>query len=568
MPTPFPNLAGRHPGTNGIGRHPAARYGAAAKYDFDNPQKWHTEESIPLLDEHEMTGPDGKPVATVDRYALEEIAANNNRRVVETGDPATAILGHTSDDPRAPEKPAKGFFVNYQVKPFKRDPETGQVVYAIHGDLKVRPQNKHLIEEYPRRSVELWWGKKEIDPVALLGGTTPERDLSVVIRHARFRHVAMLGGSTPAQSLGMTVRYDRRSNGTVVGCYPVERPRRFNCGPKPMSREDGTMGGMNNGFGGNAMNYSDDEMDTRDAPPDDEGDTGDDPAVAAVLQSKAFKSAIRDAVMEALTAIEGEGSGGGPGMEPPGATGMEPGMEPGMDAPGGEPGMDMPGGEPPMGAAPGGPGMPPREEEAAEFHGERPVKFDDDSMAYSDGAFPGSTNTSIPSFPKVKKPSVPGVTKMNRQQTPVRRPQQTAAPGNDEVIRLRRQVAFLANHYARSQAKELIEACKAEGILFADEQDEIKRLAQLDDAGQKFMVEQYRKNYKRRAADPANPAFPGVARFARPDSGTGADEDFEPKTPQEAQELAAYIARNRLPWEEGVKKFARERKNQGVQQRR
>ncbi len=147
-------------------------YGAASKYQFDDPNRWVTLPNVPLLDEHEMTDEAGRPVARVDKPVLEQIANNNNHRIVQTGDPATLILGHTSDDPRAEEKPAKGFVVNYRVLPFKRDPNTGQVVYAIHGDFKVRPQNAHLLEEYPRRSVELWWNKKELDPIALLGGTS------------------------------------------------------------------------------------------------------------------------------------------------------------------------------------------------------------------------------------------------------------------------------------------------------------------------------------------------------------------------------------------------------------
>lgn len=166
-------------------------YGRANRYEFDNPQKWVTQPAVPLLDEHIMSNDDGRPIATVDRRALEQIAENNNRRVRETGDPATLILGHTSDDPRAPEKPAKGFVVNYRVLPYKRDPRTGQVIYAIHGDFKVRPKNAAILEEYPRRSVELWWHKKELDPIALLGGTSPERDLSVVVRNARLNHVAL-----------------------------------------------------------------------------------------------------------------------------------------------------------------------------------------------------------------------------------------------------------------------------------------------------------------------------------------------------------------------------------------
>lgn len=201
-------------------------YGAANSYEFDNPEKWVTKESVPLLDEHEMTNEAGKPVAAVDKSVLEEIAANNNRRVYETGDPATLILGHTSDDPVAPEKPAKGFVVNYRVKPFKRDPKTGQVVYAIHGDFKVRHHNAHILEEYPRRSVELWWNKKELDPIALLGGTSPERDLSLVIRKARLRHLSLLGGTVPDRDMGHTIRFSRRGNQTIES-YEIEGPERY-----------------------------------------------------------------------------------------------------------------------------------------------------------------------------------------------------------------------------------------------------------------------------------------------------------------------------------------------------
>src|SRR5271168_2452804 len=96
-------------------------YGRASVYNFDDPTKWVTVESVPLLDEHEMTNEDGQPVAYVGKQELEQIAHNNNRKVRETGDPATLILGHTSDDPQAPEKPAQGFVVNYKVKPFKRN---------------------------------------------------------------------------------------------------------------------------------------------------------------------------------------------------------------------------------------------------------------------------------------------------------------------------------------------------------------------------------------------------------------------------------------------------------------
>lgn len=201
-------------------------YGAAAKYDFDNPEKWVTIPDVPLLDEHEMTDDTGKPITFVDRSALEEITNNNNRKVRETGDPATLILGHTSDDPRAPEKPAQGFVVNYKVKPFKRNPD-GQVIYAIHGDYKLRPNKAHLVEEYPRRSVELWWHKKDIDPIAMLGGSSPERDLGVVLRHARMNHVSMDVGTVSRSTVtGSGSETDYSGEGVIRfsthGNYSIE----------------------------------------------------------------------------------------------------------------------------------------------------------------------------------------------------------------------------------------------------------------------------------------------------------------------------------------------------------
>lgn len=200
-------------------------YGAASHLDFDNPNKWVTVAGVPLLDEHEMTGEDGQPIAQVDRRALEEIAHNNNRKVRETGDPATLILGHTSDDPRAAEKPAQGFVVNYKVKPFKRNPD-GQIIYAIHGDYKLRPNKAHLIEEYPRRSVELWWHKKDIDPIAMLGGSSPERDLSVVLRHARLNHVSMDVNSSSNSGIRNSVSANPNTEGVIYfstkGGYSIE----------------------------------------------------------------------------------------------------------------------------------------------------------------------------------------------------------------------------------------------------------------------------------------------------------------------------------------------------------
>jgi len=194
------NVAPTRNGTNGS-------YGAASVYDFENPEKWVTVPDVKVLDEHELDGDNGKPAAYVDRSVLEEIARNNNNRVLTTGDPAPLIVGHTSDDPLAPERPVVGYAVNYRVKE-SRDSTTGRVSYAIHTDYKVRKDREHVIEDFPRRSVELWLGRKELDPIALLGGTTPERDLGVIIRKARMQFTF---GKVPSKNGVRSLQSDSNS---------------------------------------------------------------------------------------------------------------------------------------------------------------------------------------------------------------------------------------------------------------------------------------------------------------------------------------------------------------------
>ncbi len=215
--------------------------------------------------------------------------------------------------------PRKGFVTNYQVKPFKRD-EHGRVIYAIHGDYKVRPQNKHLLEEYPRRSVELWWSKRELDPIAMLGGSSPERDLGVVIRHGRINHVSLAhtprttsrsnGNGTSSDEV---VRFTTRGNHTIES-YSIETPLRRSRATQGASMNGNGRGGYpsRNGRGtpnrrygadcgpdGMPNRYEDGDMDTDDM--HDAGDDGvpnegdgmdsaeSDPVLAKLFQSKQWK---------------------------------------------------------------------------------------------------------------------------------------------------------------------------------------------------------------------------------------------------------------------------------------
>jgi hypothetical protein len=542
---------------------PASPYGKAAGYDFDNPDKWVTVNDVPLLDEHEMTDEAGNPVAYVDRAALQEIAANNNKRVIETGDPATLILGHTSDDPRAPEKPAKGFVVNYKVKPFKRDPQTGQVLYAIHGDYKVRPKNAHLIEEFPRRSVELWWNKKELDPVAMLGGTTPERDLSVIIRKARLRHTALLGGTVPDRDLTTTVRFSRHGRDTIehytIDHRTSDRPRKFNKGcdmPRIPSTgparyaadgvdDTGNDSDFDDGFG-----QPDDSPMVAGGPGDEFGDDGDeaetDPTIAKVFQSKQWKDLTSkiDMLVQAL------GEQAQPGQEDPMAGGPPPG-------PGGMPGEGMDDGSLPEDQDEQEMGPNGQDNEMRRGHGEEPVQFE------STG-FPGPGSTNVPAFG--------GKGRKAGMSTSYNRNGHTTNKGNSmnrndpAFVRMQRHVEGLQLKLSRQDAEKQINALKAEGIIFGDtpqeaaqaEAEEKEFLALLSDDDRAYQVNIMRKRYKRAAPNPANPAYPGAARYSRQE-GPGAEaDDFEPQNSQEAADFADLITVRKMSKAEAIK-FMRSR---------
>lgn len=143
------------------------------------PHKWITIRNVPILDEHEIKDDEGNTVVVVDKTKLQKIARNNNRRVAETGDTTPVVIGHTFDPedkkPETEQPPVVGFAKNFRVrKLFKTNR------YAIHSDWRIPAQYADDVRKYPRRSVELWLSDWRIDPISLLGATTPERDLGVL----------------------------------------------------------------------------------------------------------------------------------------------------------------------------------------------------------------------------------------------------------------------------------------------------------------------------------------------------------------------------------------------------
>jgi hypothetical protein len=131
---------------------------------------------VAILDEHELKDDDGNVIGYLSPKVLQRIADNNNRRIRETGDEVPLVIGHTRDgapEERQPE--VIGFASNFCVKKFFN---TGK--QAIFTTWKVYPDKKELLKKFPRRSVELWLDRWEIDPISLLGATTPDRNLGLV----------------------------------------------------------------------------------------------------------------------------------------------------------------------------------------------------------------------------------------------------------------------------------------------------------------------------------------------------------------------------------------------------
>lgn len=129
-----------------------------------------------ILDEHELPATASHPEIIVDRKRLQRICNNAAKRVADTGDAIPLVIGHTDEDSfEVDQPPLVGFCDNLQVEPLF---DTGRE--AIWADFLIYDNKVDEVRAYPRRSVELWATRDEIDPVSLLGATTPERDLGLM----------------------------------------------------------------------------------------------------------------------------------------------------------------------------------------------------------------------------------------------------------------------------------------------------------------------------------------------------------------------------------------------------
>lgn len=147
-----------------------------------------------------MAGGSGEAPQYVGPDQLQQIANNNNRRIQQTGDATPVTIGHTEDGRDEDEQPEiVGWATNFSVGPLF---DTG--LQALFADFHVRKDEKDRINKYfPRRSVEFWPKRMEVDPISLLGATTPEQDLGL-LQFARRNEVVRM------DPRGEVIHYSRR----------------------------------------------------------------------------------------------------------------------------------------------------------------------------------------------------------------------------------------------------------------------------------------------------------------------------------------------------------------------
>lgn len=131
---------------------------------------------VPILDEHELKDNNGNVVIRLDKNKLREIVNVNNKRIGDTGDEIPLVIGHTKDDATENQQPEiVGYATDLKVEPFFK---TGRK--CITATFKFFKNTVQKVRGFPRRSIELWLSDYKIDPISLLGATTPERDLGLL----------------------------------------------------------------------------------------------------------------------------------------------------------------------------------------------------------------------------------------------------------------------------------------------------------------------------------------------------------------------------------------------------
>jgi hypothetical protein len=161
---------------------------------------WIIREDVPVFEAHEG----------VDEEVLHRIADRMNLRAEETGEGCPLIVGHTVDGkPEWEQPPIVGYCDRYKVKAGRRGIPTlyhREKLYPscdVGGEMMTAEK---IRRRFPRRSVEYLPHDDLLDPISMLGATTPRQELALAYSNdgSRIRY-AMPGfadaGAPPQEEL-------------------------------------------------------------------------------------------------------------------------------------------------------------------------------------------------------------------------------------------------------------------------------------------------------------------------------------------------------------------------------
>ncbi len=192
---------------------------------------------VPVFKEHSRRIRFGDELRSIKFSAqdMERICEKNNERIAETNDFVPIILNHTREDGSI-EPEVVGFAGPFRTGQIgKKNPVTG-----ILARMRFFKQDAERVKKFPRVSVEYWHSASDpsggfLDPIALLGATTPELDLG--IRYQRQDDTSGLQCARYQRTLyEMAASAPSGGNAFVPGC--TTQKKKYEAETMPMSPED------------------------------------------------------------------------------------------------------------------------------------------------------------------------------------------------------------------------------------------------------------------------------------------------------------------------------------------